>query len=137
MSELRPEPQLDAEIVEAILRGVAEFNSRKFFECHDTLEEVWRGTRGPARDFFQGLIQISVGFYHLGNANLSGGKSQLEKGLKNLSGYGEHYLGMELAGLRLSVQAWLDRLCRGEELTGTSADLPKYCYNPPRSTRER
>ena len=46
-----------------------------FFECHDTLEEVWTGIRGSARDFFQGLIQVSVGFYHHGNGNRGGQRS--------------------------------------------------------------
>src|SRR4030095_10133752 len=92
MSEEIPEPELDSAVVRGIQKGVAEFNAGKFFECHDTLEEIWQGIRGPARDFFQGLIQISVGFYHLRNGNLRGGERPLGKGLRalrrRLRGYG-------------------------------------------------
>ncbi|PYV43269.1 MAG: DUF309 domain-containing protein, partial [Acidobacteria bacterium] len=95
MSEKPPEPNLDPVEIRQFRQAIEEFNSGKFFECHDTLEEIWRGIRGPARDFFQGLIQVSVGFYHLRNGNLRGGESQLEKALKNLDAYGDRYGGIE------------------------------------------
>jgi len=131
MSERLPEPRLEPEVVRQIRKGVEEFNAGKFFECHDTLEEVWQGIRGPARDFFQGLIQVSVGFYHLRNGNLRGGESQLEKALNNLEAYGEEYGGIELAQLRREVQHWLDKIRQGEKLQATVADLPKYRYAFP------
>ncbi len=113
-----------------IRRGAEEFNSGKFFECHDTLEEVWHGIRGTARDFLQGLIQISVGFYHVRNGNLRGGESQLDKGLKKLFGYPDCYLGMDLRILRAEVGRWLQKVREGEKLEGSVADLPKYHFLP-------
>jgi len=130
MSEKPAEPQLDRETIQEIEKGVQEFNSGKFFECHDTLEEIWRGIRGPARDFFRGLIQVSVGFYHLRNANLLGAPSQLEKALKNLAPYGDRYAGVELANLHSEVQSWLERIQKGGDLRGTLADLPKLHFTP-------
>lgn len=129
MPDSKAEPSMpDAEAMREILKGAEEFNCGKLFECHDTLEEVWRGIRGPARDFLQGLIHIAVGFYHLRNGNLIGGESQLDKGLKKLSEYGESFLGMDLLTLRSEVQEWLDKIRRGEKLQGTVADLPKYRF---------
>src|SRR5262245_3266351 len=123
-----PEPVLEPADLREFQKGIEEFNAGKFFECHDKLEEVWRGIRGPARDFFQGLIQISVGFYHLSNGNLRGAESQLTRALDNLEPYGNCYLGVELASLRSEVGAWLERIRSGEKLGGTVADLPKYRY---------
>ncbi len=40
-----PEPDLDAEERRAFARGVDEFNRGYFFECHDTLEDLWTGVR--------------------------------------------------------------------------------------------
>jgi predicted metal-dependent hydrolase len=125
MNDKPSEPALDSRSCEEIRKGVEEFNCGRFFECHDTLEDVWRATRGPARNFFQGLIQVSVGFYHLGNNNLKGAQSQLEKAIENLAPYGECYSGMELTGLRREVLHWLDRIRNGEDLHCTIADLPK------------
>jgi len=125
---LPAEPSLDQETFAAIERGFAEFNSGKFFECHDTLEDVWRGIRGPSRNFFQGLIQISVAFYHINNGNLTGGRSQFEKALANLSDYGDSYAGMDLAALRGEVQSWLNRVVSGQDLRCNVADLPKFRF---------
>lgn len=128
MPENKGEASLDHEVIRAIRKGVEEFNSGEFFECHDTLEEVWQGIRGRPRNFFQGLIQLSVGFYHLCNGNSRGAVSQLERGLRNLEDYGDSYLGIELARLRAEVQQWLERIRQGEALRGTVADLPKYRF---------
>jgi len=128
MSEKPPEPNLDPVEIRQFRQAIEEFNSGKFFECHDTLEEIWQGIRGPARDFFQGLIQVSVGFYHLRNGNLRGGESQLEKALKNLDAYGDRYGGIELARLSGEVQRWLKKIRQGENLQAAVADLPKYRY---------
>ncbi len=119
---------LDPEAMNGLHKGVEEFNCGQFFECHDTLEDVWNGVRGPARDFLQGLIHVAVGFYHLGNGNRRGGESQLEKGLSKLSGYGDNYLGLELSHLRIEIRSWLDRVRSGEKLQATIADLPKYHF---------
>jgi predicted metal-dependent hydrolase len=118
-------PGADPEDLVSLQRGAEEFNAGKFFECHDTLEETWQGVRGPARNFFQGLIQISVGFYHLGNGNLVGGESQLAKGLKNLEGYGDDCLRVDLVNLRREVGTWLETIRRGEKPQGKVSDLPK------------
>jgi hypothetical protein len=120
----------DPEDLVLLRKGAEEFNAGRFFECHDILEEVWQGVRGSARNFFQGLIQISVGFYHLGNGNLIGGESQLEKGLKNLGGYGDDCLQVDLINLRRDVQNWLERIRRGERPHGKVSDLPKIRFLP-------
>src|SRR5213594_4198278 len=118
MTDKPPEPPLDSETIHAIRKGTEEFNSGKFFECHDTLEEVWQGIRGPARDFYQGLIQLAVGFYHLSNGNLIGAESQISKGLEKLEIYGDRYVGMDLARLRSEAGGWLQRIRAGDQLKG-------------------
>ena len=110
-----PEPvRPDAER-DALAKGVAQFNDGLFFECHDTLEEVWSGVRGPSRDFFQGLIQAAVGFYHLGNGNRAGATTLLRRSLARLERYPARYAGVELAPLRDAVAGWLASLEGGGE----------------------
>jgi len=119
-------PALGEEDLRGLAKGVGEFNAGYFFECHDTLEEVWSGVRGPAREFFQGLIQVSVGFYHFGNGNRGGASTMLERGLKRLAKYPDRYCGVELCGLRREVADWRARIEAGEEFPGDLARLPKY-----------
>jgi predicted metal-dependent hydrolase len=119
-------PGLTSEEMRLLEKGVAEFNSGHYFECHDTLEELWMGIRGPARNFFQGLIQIAVGFYHLNQRNLPGCESQLNKGLQKLVPYGDFYAGVELESLRRQVQFWLNRIHDGELFEETVAERPRW-----------
>ena len=101
-----PEPSLSPEERDAFARGVEQFNARHFFECHDTLEDLWSGVRGPSRDFFQGLIQVAVGFYHLGNDNRGGAARLLDRARRRLEGYPDRYGGIDLAALREVVDDW-------------------------------
>ena len=123
-------PALGAEERRGLEKGVAEFNAGLFFECHDTLEEVWSGVRGPAREFLQGLIQVSVGFYHLGNGNPGGALSMFDRGLKRLGKYPDRYCGLELGELRREVAQWRARVAAGEGFPDDPARLPKYRLEP-------
>jgi predicted metal-dependent hydrolase len=80
---------------EIFLKGIEEFNARYFFEAHDTWEELWRETTGSGRLFYQGLIQTSVGCYHLINENYKGACSQFGKALAKLENYLPVYHGID------------------------------------------
>ena len=45
--------------------AVDEFNSRQFFACHETLEELWKEDASPARQVYQGILQVGVAFHHV------------------------------------------------------------------------
>ena len=113
-----PEPTLSAEDEAAFARGVAQFNEALYFECHDTLEDVWSGVRGESRDFFQGLIQVAVGFHHLASGNRSGAASLFERALRRLERYPPRYAGLEVERLRATVRDWAAPLASGANLPG-------------------
>ena len=112
MSAASP-PALSAEDRAALAAGIAQFNDGLFYECHDTLEEVWSGVRGPSRDFLQGLIQVAVGFYHLGNGNRAGATTLLRRALLRLERYPGRTAGVDLGPLREGVREWLAALESG------------------------
>jgi uncharacterized protein len=119
---------LSGEQRRAFDRGVAEFNAGYFFECHDTLEDVWTGVRGPSRDFLQGLIQVSVAFYHLGGGNLAGAESMMSRALKRFEAYGDRHWGFDLGRLRAEVESWRARVRSGDVAGVTLDDLPKWRF---------
>ena len=130
MSGTEHEVPLAGEERKAFDKGVAEFNRGYFFECHDTLEEVWNGLRGPSRDFLQGLIQVSVAFYHLGGGNRAGALSMMDRALRRFAAYGGRHWGFDLAALREEIELWRTR-CRADDLAGvTLDDLPKWRFPP-------
>ncbi len=102
---------------------MGEFNAGHFFECHDTLEEMWTGLRGPSRDFFQGLIQVSVAFYHLDNGNLAGAGSMLRRALKRFEKFPDRYFGFDLGQHRRELRGWLERVEAGD-VQALAADAP-------------
>jgi len=109
-------------------RGIKEFNAGSFFECHDTLEDLWHGTRGKDRLFLQGLIQVSVGFYHLANRNYKGAASQFTRALGKLDSYRPSHGGIELERFTTDVVRWLaiaESGLRGEVVELDEVEIPK------------
>ncbi|HPM82129.1 MAG TPA: DUF309 domain-containing protein [Candidatus Anammoximicrobium sp.] len=81
------------------LEGIACFNRRAFFGAHEVWEEIWREEQGPARRFYQGLIQLAVCLHHFGNGNTRGAKKLYFTGSDYLQPYRPAYLGIDLDGL--------------------------------------
>ena len=111
----------------ALCQGVEEFNRAYFFEAHETLEDLWRGTSGPLRLFYQGLIQLAVGLYHLSNGNRRGALNLLGKGLDKLATFQPTCQHIDVDRLCQEVRSWLDRVRQaGEgELTVDPEQLPR------------
>jgi predicted metal-dependent hydrolase len=109
-----PEPELAAEDLALFDRGVTQFNAGEYFECHDTLEEVWSGVRGPSRDFFQALIQVSVGLYHWTGGNHAGAASMFQRAFKRFRKYPDLYFGFAVAAQRALLEEWLAAISRGD-----------------------
>lgn len=68
----------------ALLRAFGEFNRGDWFECHETLEDLWVGEEGEMRDFYQGLLQVAVALHHWRGGNFRGAVSLLEGGSQYL-----------------------------------------------------
>ncbi|MFM7427033.1 MAG: DUF309 domain-containing protein [Elainella sp.] len=67
--------------------GVEQFNQQEFYACHDTLEALWMEALEPEKTFYQGVLQIAVAFYHLGNHNQRGAIILLGEGMNRLRRY--------------------------------------------------
>lgn len=93
-----------------LVRGVEEFNQREFFECHETLEVAWRLEPHPVRYLYQGLLQVAVGYYHLGRGNYHGATTKLRTGCELLDFYAPECQGVEVAPLIAAARLGLERL---------------------------
>ena len=67
-----------------LLHGLDQFNNGEYWECHETLELLWRAEPRPLRDLYQGILQVGVAFYHLGRHNHPGTLKMLGRGLPRL-----------------------------------------------------
>ncbi|WP_421656036.1 DUF309 domain-containing protein [Leptothermofonsia sp. ETS-13] len=79
-------------------QGVEQFNQRQFYACHDTLEAIWMEASEPDRRFYQGILQIAVALYHLGNQNWQGAVVLMGEGMNRLRSYQPEYAGIDVEG---------------------------------------
>jgi len=90
---------MDTEIPEEFWQGVDQFNQGEFYACHDTLEAIWIEAPVFDKKFYQGILQIAVGLYHLGNHNWRGAVILMGEGLNRLSDYQPDYGGINVEQL--------------------------------------
>ena len=95
------------DIAERFERGVREFNSGDFYASHDTWEDVWMDVRGPERPFFQGMIQVAVGYYHLTCENYAGAEHLLTRGIRKLEAFRPGHRGLDTGDLVRAASAAL------------------------------
>jgi hypothetical protein len=98
---------------DAFRRGIEQFNTGRFFEAHETWEEVWLRSPEPEKTFLQGIIQIAAAFHHYSRGNARGTRSLLEAGLGRLERFPNAHRGIELAALRMEAKAWVAALAAG------------------------
>ena len=72
-----------------MVRGIEQFNAGEFFDQHETLETLWRGTRAPNRELYHGILQIGVGFHHWRSGNFHGASVLLEEGIERLGAFAD------------------------------------------------
>lgn len=92
----------------ALLKGIEQFNAGEFWECHETLELLWREERRPVRDLYQGILQTGVAFYHLIGRNYVGAVKVFRRGLTRLRGLPATCQGVHVAELALAARATYD-----------------------------
>ncbi|RMF26977.1 MAG: DUF309 domain-containing protein, partial [Cyanobacteria bacterium J083] len=80
-------------------QAVEEFNQEKFYACHDTLESIWLESIPEDKNFYQGVLQIAVACYHLGNSNLRGAIILLGEGVTRLRNYQPIYAEIDVNNL--------------------------------------
>jgi len=83
-------------LVSTLAQGIEEFNTHRFFECHETLEDIWRAERRPLRQFYKGVIQVAAGFHHLRRNNWKGTVNKLDSGIRYLEPFRPRYLGVDV-----------------------------------------
>lgn len=77
-------------------QGVEQFNIGQFYACHDTLEALWIEALEPEKSFYQGILQVAVALYHLGNGNLRGATILLGEGTNRLRRYPSVFGGIDV-----------------------------------------
>jgi len=67
--------------------GIDSFNRKRFYDAHEYFEEIWIEYDLDDRVFIQGLIQLSVAFFHITNKNKNGAMGLFKKSISKLDKY--------------------------------------------------
>lgn len=79
------------------------FNTKKFFEAHEVLEELWLESHGDEKEFYKGLIQCAAAFVHLQRKNPQGANKLLERAMNHLQNFPSSYGSIDLGRLLKEV----------------------------------
>ena len=76
-----------------------------YFEAHEALEDAWRAAEPAEKDFYQGLVHVTVAWYQAGRGNQVGWERQLEKAERRLTPFAPAHRGVDLESVLAQVRA--------------------------------
>jgi uncharacterized protein len=95
MAEATPRPDFKARFLE----GIEHFNARRFWEAHESWEELWLVAQSDTEQFLQGLIQLAAAYHHVQRGTLAGAVRLFDAALGRLSAFPPDYCGIERGSL--------------------------------------
>lgn len=110
---------------DALALATSLWNSERFFEAHEVLEDVWREAPEDDAQFWKGVIQVAVGCCHHQRGNVGGSVALLRKGAVKLATYPDVYHGVDVEQLRVFAEGTADAIeDAGEIFEVGYVDLP-------------
>jgi predicted metal-dependent hydrolase len=91
-------------IEDDLAEGLARVRAGSYFEAHEHFEAAWRAAASGERDFFQGLVHVSVAWYQAGRGRPVGCSRQLAKAERRLTPYAPRHRGVDVAGVLAAVR---------------------------------
>ncbi len=81
-----------------------QFNAERYWECHETLEGVWRNMSGDERSYVQGIILVCAAFVHSQKGEERVALSVLTRALRQLNFGSTIYHGIDTGSLRRNAE---------------------------------
>jgi len=85
--------------VNQLATGLELIRRGEYFAAHEELEDAWRAAAPEERDFYQGLVHVTVAWYQAGRGNQVGCERQLEKAARRLGPYAPEHRGVDVASI--------------------------------------
>tara|TARA_B110000116_G_scaffold267957_1_gene281177 strand:- start:908 stop:1273 length:366 start_codon:yes stop_codon:yes gene_type:complete len=90
--------------------GLKSFRKHDFYDAHEYWEDLWSDYRLPDAKFIQGLIQLSVGYFHISNLNINGARGLLNKCKPKLNEFSPVYKDLDIVLILDSIDKTLEYL---------------------------
>jgi predicted metal-dependent hydrolase len=121
----RQNNRLSDEDRKLFFEGISQFNERKFFQCHETLEKIWLKQKGSEKEALQALIQLAVAYHHFLKGNRAGALKLLNRALPRLNRHQPTALGIAFSELSLAVQSNIELLSNCPDFEGQQMAIPR------------
>jgi len=95
---------------ELFLKGLEAFNKHSFYDAHEYWEDLWSDYRLKDAKLIQGLIQLSVGCFHITNLNINGARGLLNKCIPKFDLYKPKSKGLDIELIIKSAEKSLKNL---------------------------
>lgn len=90
--------------------GLESFRKHNFYDAHEYWEDLWSDYRLSDAKFIQGLIQLSVGYFHISNLNVNGARGLLNKCKPKLNEFAPIYNDLDIIIIINSIDKSLEYL---------------------------
>jgi uncharacterized protein len=92
-------------VEDELRRGLDQMFGGEYFEAHESFENAWRAADPAEKDFFQGLVHVTVAWYQASRGNRVGCERQLEKAERRLGPFSPRHREVDVAALLAAVDA--------------------------------
>ena len=101
------------------VEGIAHFNAERFWEAHESWEQIWLAAESDVEQFLQGLIQIAAAYHHVRRGTYSGAIRLFDAGLRRLSAFEPRYCALDRSPVEEAARR------QREELASGAAEIKK------------
>ena len=105
----------DSKKEELFYSGLKLFNNREFYDAHEYWEELWLEYQLEDKKFIQGLIQMTVAYYHLSTGNKKGALSLLNKCLNKMELFTPSNRGIDVVGIIDRINCSISMIEKGQD----------------------
>ena len=106
------EPELSARDEVLFDIGINLFNSGKYWDAHESWEEIWQELGDDPEDdweiLLRGLIQVAAGLHCVYLKKNRGARGNLKKGWTKISLWNGEFLGLNLSSISQEAERRLD-----------------------------
>jgi predicted metal-dependent hydrolase len=93
-----------------VIKGLHEFNTGEYFECHETLEQAWNVESGPVRELYRAILQVGLAYYQIERGNFAGAQKMFRRSLQWFAPMPDRCQGIDVGELRANAAAAWEQL---------------------------
>ncbi|MBK7599056.1 MAG: DUF309 domain-containing protein [Acidobacteria bacterium] len=89
---------------------------RRFYECHEVLEEIWLRAEGTEREFLHALIQAAAALHHDQRGNLKGAEGVFTRAKRNFDSLPRIVMRLDIPGFVCLLEDYLAGTRRSDSI---------------------